>query len=149
MTTPTGSAAGTVKRYDCTNGGAQHCYGCYQMTRDDVDGEYVLATDFDALAAERDALAKQLANALAHTKLDMEMLTAAQSSEEGLREALEIATRALRAISGDSWQDADGVFRPMLRTTRKEFADKALSDLAALSTHPSAREQHPAEGQKL
>lgn len=36
-----------VKRYDCTNGKAQHCYGCYQMEEVN-EGSWVQAADFDA-----------------------------------------------------------------------------------------------------
>lgn len=39
-----------VKRYDCTNGGAQYCQGCYQMSETPL-GDYVRADDYDALAA--------------------------------------------------------------------------------------------------
>ena len=36
-----------VKRYDCTNGKAQHCYGCYEMT-ESAEGDYVSSADYDA-----------------------------------------------------------------------------------------------------
>ena len=39
-----------VKRYDCTSGGASHCYGCYTMSEID-GGDYVSAEDYDALLA--------------------------------------------------------------------------------------------------
>lgn len=41
-----------VKRYDCTDGGAQFCQGCYTMEEesDRVDGNWVRAEDYDALA---------------------------------------------------------------------------------------------------
>lgn len=39
-----------LKRFDCTNGRAQHCYGCYTMTQD-AEGDYVLAQDaYDKVA---------------------------------------------------------------------------------------------------
>lgn len=42
-----------VKTYDCTDGGAQWCQGCYTMTEDkDGDGDWVRKEDYDALAAE-------------------------------------------------------------------------------------------------
>ncbi len=47
-----------VKRYDCTNGGSAHCYGCYTMSETDL-GDYVSAEDYDALLAERDAILLQ------------------------------------------------------------------------------------------
>lgn len=48
-----------VKRYDCTNGRAQHCYGCYQMT-ESTGGDFVESTDFDRVTAEREALQQRL-----------------------------------------------------------------------------------------
>lgn len=42
-----------VKRYDCTNGGAKYCQGCYQMS-EHPEGDYVLAEDYDALRLERE-----------------------------------------------------------------------------------------------
>ncbi|MFA7945233.1 hypothetical protein ACEK06_22695 [Pseudomonas brenneri] len=48
-----------VKRYDCTNGKAQHCYGCYEMTETNL-GDYVKSEDFDRVTAERDALQQRL-----------------------------------------------------------------------------------------
>ncbi|HJS06910.1 MAG TPA: hypothetical protein VJ809_04595 [Pirellulales bacterium] len=47
-----------VERLNCTNGGSQYCYGCYQMTIDNEYGDYVSYDDYDALLrrlAERDA----------------------------------------------------------------------------------------------
>lgn len=41
----------TVKRYDCSNGRAQHCYGCYTMEEHE-DGEYVKSEDYDKLLGE-------------------------------------------------------------------------------------------------
>lgn len=41
-----------VKRFDCTSGGSQYCYGCYTMSRDDEYGDYVLFEDYDRLRAE-------------------------------------------------------------------------------------------------
>jgi len=44
-----------VKRYDCTNGGAQFCDGCYTMTQDDDYGDWVKYEDYARL--ERDLAA--------------------------------------------------------------------------------------------
>lgn len=47
-----------VERFNCTNGGARYCYGCYQMTPDNEYGDYVSYDDYAALLqqlAERDA----------------------------------------------------------------------------------------------
>lgn len=38
-----------VKRYDCTNGGAIWCQGCYTMKRDDEYGDWVAYEDYAAL----------------------------------------------------------------------------------------------------
>src|SRR5690554_5330151 len=40
-----------VKRYDCTSGGAQHCYGCYTMKECEL-GDYVVWEAYEALQAE-------------------------------------------------------------------------------------------------
>jgi len=37
-----------VKRYDCTQGKAQHCYGCYQMEESEY-GDYVRWEDYERL----------------------------------------------------------------------------------------------------
>jgi hypothetical protein len=52
----------SIERYDCTNGGAQFCSGCYTMTPRD-DGEWVSFDDYQALQAERDDLRRQLEQA--------------------------------------------------------------------------------------
>lgn len=44
-----------MKRYDCTDGGSSHCYGCYTMTQDDQYGDYVTYEDFAAERAAREA----------------------------------------------------------------------------------------------
>lgn len=43
-----------IQRYDCTNGGAQFCQGCYEMTPD-ADGDYVTYADHLAALAAKDA----------------------------------------------------------------------------------------------
>lgn len=48
-----------VKRYDCTNGKAQHCYGCYQMT-ESAEGDYVSSADFDAQRLRADTAEAEL-----------------------------------------------------------------------------------------
>ncbi len=48
-----------VKRYDCTDGGARFCQGCYTMSECEF-GEYVSWDDYDALLAERDRLREAL-----------------------------------------------------------------------------------------
>lgn len=37
----------TVKRYDCTSGGAKFCQGCYTMTENEL-GDYVASEEYDA-----------------------------------------------------------------------------------------------------
>jgi hypothetical protein len=44
-----------MKRYDCTNGRAQHCYGCYTM-EENTDGDYVKADEHFAEVARLQAL---------------------------------------------------------------------------------------------
>lgn len=46
-----------VKRYDCTSGGAQHCYGCYTMKESEL-GDYVEWEAYEALQAECEELRK-------------------------------------------------------------------------------------------
>jgi hypothetical protein len=48
-----------VERFDCTNGGAQFCQGCYTMTVDS-DGEYVRHEDYAKLEQQRAALVEAL-----------------------------------------------------------------------------------------
>ncbi len=48
-----------VKRYDCTNGGAKWCQGCYQMS-EHPQGDYVAADDYAKLADEAQALREQV-----------------------------------------------------------------------------------------
>lgn len=48
-----------VKRYDCTSGGAHHCYGCYSMEEGEL-GDYVEWEAYEALQAECDALVESL-----------------------------------------------------------------------------------------
>lgn len=48
-----------VERFNCTNGGAQFCNGCYTMTPDS-DGEYVRHEDYAKLEQQRAALVEAL-----------------------------------------------------------------------------------------
>lgn len=49
----------SIKRFDCTDGGAQFCAGCYTMTEDSL-GDYVKFEDHDALQARVSAALKVL-----------------------------------------------------------------------------------------
>jgi hypothetical protein len=49
-----------VRRYDCTNGKAQHCYGCYEMTSA-PEGDYVDFSDFNAQRLRADTAEAELA----------------------------------------------------------------------------------------
>lgn len=60
-----------VKRYDCTDGGARFCQGCYTMSECEF-GEYVSWDDYESLLAERDALIASSAK----WKRDSELLDA-------------------------------------------------------------------------
>lgn len=44
-----------VRRYDCTSGGFQYCYGCYTMREDEL-GDYVEWEAYEALQAECERL---------------------------------------------------------------------------------------------
>lgn len=57
-----------VKRYDCTNGKSQYCYGCYQMEEVD-EGSWVQAIDFDAQRLRADT-----AEALSVTNLMIDVV---------------------------------------------------------------------------
>jgi len=46
-----------VKRYDCTSGGAKHCYGCYTMEETEM-GDYVEWEAYETLQAECEKLRK-------------------------------------------------------------------------------------------
>jgi hypothetical protein len=56
-----------VKRYNCTNGGASFCQGCYTMTECEL-GDYVSSEDYDTLRTANQLLegeVKRLASDLA------------------------------------------------------------------------------------
>lgn len=48
-----------VERFNCTNGGAQFCQGCYTM-KPDSEGEYVRHEDYAKLEQQRAALVEAL-----------------------------------------------------------------------------------------
>jgi hypothetical protein len=58
-----------VKRYDCTDGGAQWCQGCYTMTENSLGG-YVKYEDYDALRGEVERLRETLQSISANTCCD-------------------------------------------------------------------------------
>lgn len=51
-----------VKRYDCSNGGASFCQGCYTMEECEL-GDYISSEDYDQLAAENKRLEARLEQA--------------------------------------------------------------------------------------
>ena len=59
-----------VKRYDCTSGGAQHCYGCYTMGETEL-GDFVEWEAYEALQAENEALRIALAESRANDRQAM------------------------------------------------------------------------------
>lgn len=70
-----------VERFDCTNGGAQYCQGCYTMAPDS-EGEYVRHEDYAKLEQQRAALVEACQRAFDQTDrtarpTDWEMLRAA------------------------------------------------------------------------
>lgn len=52
-----------VKRYDCTSGGAQYCYGCYTMEECEL-GDYVEWEAYEALQAEYNRLTRYCKNGI-------------------------------------------------------------------------------------
>lgn len=100
-----------VKRYDCTNGGARYCQGCYTMTETD-HGEYVASEDYDALAAENERLNARIAE-LSH---DAELYRRLRSVPEELLGAPGVPCVAVptgaksgRYVSGDDLNAAMSV----------------------------------------
>lgn len=73
-----------VKRYDCTNGKAQYCYGCYKMD-EDADGDYVTFEDYAALRAQVSDLQSKLEEAEL-SKLDKECLRIGQQIQRAATE---------------------------------------------------------------
>lgn len=79
-------------RFDCTNGGSQHCYGCYTMDASS-DGDYVRAEDAinreAVLQAEILALqvqlkdARQAASAVSVEQIRMAMILTPAYSDDG------------------------------------------------------------------
>ena len=61
-----------VKRYDCTDGGAQFCQGCYTMTEREY-GDWVPFEDYDALAARHASLLNNLETADRAVALNLEL----------------------------------------------------------------------------
>lgn len=86
------------ERFDCTNGSAQWCYGCYTMTRDDL-GDYVLAEDYDALRNASEALQAEIERLRAEVA-EWKRAAAAQETEI---KALRAEVERLRA-DRDSWK---------------------------------------------
>jgi len=69
-----------VKRYDCTSGGAQHCYGCYTMKECEL-GDYVVWEAYEALQAKCEELRKDVAGLVEALEHGFPLL-----SDEGLDE---------------------------------------------------------------
>lgn len=64
-----------MKRYDCTNGRAQLCYGCYQMTETE-HGAWVLDIDYDAAQSELAALREELQRITCAYRTELDELAA-------------------------------------------------------------------------
>jgi len=93
-----------VMRYDCTNGKAQHCYGCYQMT-ETTEGEWVQAMDYDAaqseLAALREELDKAKREIVVLAELDSETLNLVEKRLKVAEQRNARYERALRQLLND------------------------------------------------
>ncbi|HIE1324502.1 TPA: hypothetical protein ACXJFQ_005107 [Pseudomonas aeruginosa] len=93
-----------VKRYDCTNGGAKWCQGCYQMS-EHPQGDYVAADDYAKLAAEAQALREEVAALRARVVVlpDASTVYAALDARERLftsPENIRVALEAQSRING-------------------------------------------------
>lgn len=74
-----------VKRYDCTSGGARHCYGCYTMKEGEL-GDYVEWEAYEALQAECDALVEALDGAAR----SLETISKLAGRDEYMQEMIEV-----------------------------------------------------------
>ena len=54
-----------LARFNCTNGGAQYCYGCYTMERDDEYGDYMRFEDHERIVTDLRASLRREENARA------------------------------------------------------------------------------------
>lgn len=87
-----------MQRYDCTNGGAQFCQGCYTMTPD-TDGDYVTYADHAAALAAKDAEIASLERECAvRNERELGYLSRAQSAEARAERAEREAARMLAAV---------------------------------------------------
>ncbi|MFG8158702.1 hypothetical protein ACEOQO_28980 [Pseudomonas aeruginosa] len=95
-----------VKRYDCTNGGAKWCQGCYQMS-EHPQGDYVAADDYAKLAAEAQALREEVERG--------NRITVAMALDiSAVGEAL--------GIPGEEQEGGTGEFIDLIRELQKEVA---------------------------
>lgn len=83
-----------VERFDCTNGGAQFCQGCYTMTSDS-EGEYVRHEDYAKLEQQRAALVEALREMLATHPASFKPVSVAIDNRTD--NAVRLARAALRA----------------------------------------------------
>ncbi|MDE9374350.1 hypothetical protein [Pseudomonas aeruginosa] len=105
-----------VKRYDCTNGGYRHCQGCYEMTETPL-GDYVRSEDYDALAAEAQALREEVAALRARVVVlpDASTVYAALDARERLftsPENIQVALEAQSRLNGKTV--SEGLLRKWL-----------------------------------
>jgi len=129
-----------VKRYDCTNGKAQHCYGCYQM--DEVEyGSWVQASDFDAerlraetalseVAALREELAgmkETLALFESEFSKQSDSLTAAEQRNASLKVMLEAVRMSSKELLM-AWVPTDWETRRALLLASDEPTESGASE---------------------
>lgn len=121
-----------VKRYDCTNGGAQHCYGCYTMKGDEL-GDYVEWEAYEALKAERDAWHERAVMTLEKKNEWADRARKAESERnylitetEKLRKDSETLVEALEDI-GASWHGVQTELEKYMRNVaRRALAARTL-----------------------
>ena len=110
-----------VKRYDCTNGKAQHCYGCYEMTECEL-GDYVSSGDYDQLKSELDT---EIQRRFDGNELSSKERNALHAANQRLEGEAAIMRSALQWIAKVNAMDY-------------EYVERAKRALAALSTNGEA-----------
>ena len=132
MTAPTTQeveALAAVERRNCTNGGAQYCYGCYTMERDDEWGDWVRYEDYEkgitalrALAADNERLRERLDDYRDDYIAVMNENCAGDEKHCSCVPVLRTELAALRAVADD--RDAARAEIERLRAWQKDAIDR-------------------------
>jgi hypothetical protein len=86
-----------VKRYDCTDGGARFCQGCYTMSECEF-GEYVSWDDYESLLAERDRLREDRDSQQRVCIAEMEKANQLRAEAEALKKGAERAGMRIKEL---------------------------------------------------